>query len=182
MDYTEKKLRRVNGYTGIIVDVHTDMIRLPNNEITMREVVCHPGGVCVAAVDEDGAVAMVRQYRYPFGTHLWELPAGKLEPEEEPLSAAKRELEEETGLQAEHWTELGAVYTSPGFSTETIYMYLATGLRQGRAHPDPNEFLDVERIALSRLLEQIGSGGIRDAKTMIGALLAQQKLVEKTKI
>ena len=176
MDYTETPLRPVNTYKGIIVDVQTDMVRLSNGAITMREVVKHPGGVCVAAVDEDGLVALVRQYRYPFGTHLWELPAGKLEPGEEPLPAAKRELSEETGLEAEHWTALGALYTSPGFSTETLYLYLATGLRRGEAHPDPNEFLDVERIPLAELLARIDAGDIRDAKTVAGALRADRVL------
>ncbi len=170
MDYTEKKLRRVNAYHGIIVDVETDMIRLPNDQITMREVVRHPGGVCVAALDDDGRVAMVRQFRYPYQAHLWELPAGKLEPGEEPLPAAKRELSEETGLEADRWTELGAVYTSPGFSTETLYLYLAEGLHQGKAHPDPNEFLDVARVPLEELVDRVESGEISDAKTVVGAL------------
>ena len=176
MDYTEKTLRHVNAYKGIIVDVQTDMVELSNGVVTMREVVRHPGGVCVAAVDEDGTVAIVRQFRYPFGTHLYELPAGKLEPGEEPLPAAMRELSEETGLEAERWEELGALYTSPGFSTEKLYLYLATGLRRGEAHPDPNEFLDVERVPLDELVERAAAGGICDAKTVAGALLAQRRL------
>ncbi len=170
MDYTEKALRRVNTFHGIIVDVETDMVRLSNDQITMREVVRHPGGVCVAALDADGRVAMVRQFRYPFQTHLWELPAGKLEPGEEPFPAAQRELSEETGLEAGRWTELGAMYTSPGFSTERLYLYLAEDLRQGEAHPDPNEFLDVARVPLAELLERVDSGELQDAKTVVGLL------------
>lgn len=176
MDYTEKTLRRVNTFKGIIVDVEADMIELPNGNITMREVVRHPGGVCVAAVDEDGSVTLVRQYRYPFGAHLYELPAGKLEAGEEPLSAAKRELSEETGLEADNWQALGALYTSPGFSTEKLYIYLATGLHRGKAHPDPNEFLDVLRLPLSELIERIENGAICDAKTVAGALRADREL------
>lgn len=176
MDYTEKKLRHVNSYKGIIVDVETDMVELSNGAVTLREVVRHPGGVCVAAVDEEGFIAVVRQYRYPFGEHLLELPAGKLEHGEEPLPAAKRELSEETGLEAERWTELGALYTSPGFSTEKLYIYLATGLKRGQAHPDPNEFLDVERMPLSELIGRIERGEIRDAKTVAGALRAERAL------
>lgn len=176
MDYTETKLRRVNGYHGIIVDVTTDMVRLSNGEITMREVVHHPGGVCVAAVDRDGRVAVVRQFRYPFGAHLLELPAGKLEPDEDPLSAAMRELSEETGLEADDWQALGRLYTSPGFSTETLYLYLATGLHQGEAHPDPNEFLDVERLPLAELADMIARGEVADAKTVAGTLRAQAAL------
>ena len=176
MDYTEKTLRRVNTYKGIIVDVQTDMIELPNGNITMREVVRHPGGVCVAAVDEAGVVTLVRQYRYPFAAHLLELPAGKLEPGEDPLEAARRELSEETGLEADTWTELGALYTSPGFSTETLYLYLATGLHRGQAHPDPNEFLDVVTMPLGELLRRIDAGEVRDAKTVAGALRAERAL------
>ena len=170
MDYTEQPVRRIGTYEGVIVDLTEDMVRLPNGEITIREVVHHPGGVCVAAVDEDGTVALVRQYRFPFGEHLLELPAGKLEKGEEPLPAAKRELSEETGLEADVWQDLGAIYTSPGFSTETLYLYLATGLHQGQAHPDPNEFLDVERMSLSQLVDLVEKGTVKDAKTVVGAL------------
>ncbi len=176
MDYTEKAIRRVNAYQGIIVDVTTDMVELSNGAVTMREVVHHPGGVCVAAVDEDGRIAVVRQFRYPFQTHLLELPAGKLEHDEEPLPAAKRELSEETGLEADTWTPLGALYTSPGFSTEKLYIYLATGLHQGSAHPDPNEFLDVIRMPLGELLERIERDEICDAKTVAGALRAERAM------
>lgn len=179
MDYTEKTLRHVNAYQGIIVDVQVDMIALPNEKITMREVVRHPGGVCVAAVYEDGTVAMVRQYRYPFREHLWELPAGKLEPGEDPLAAARRELSEETGLEAGRWTELGRLYTSPGFSTETLYLYLAEELRQGEAHPDPNEFLDAARLPLTELLGRIDRGELRDAKTIAGLLQAERRLTRR---
>ncbi len=176
MNYTETPIRHINTYKGIIVDVDVDMIRLPNDKTTMREVVHHPGGVCVVALDTDGMVSLVRQFRYPFREHLWELPAGKLEPGEEPLPAAMRELSEETGLEAETWEELGSIYTSPGFSTERLYVYLATGLHQGAAHPDPNEFLDVTRMPLRQLLEEIDAGEIRDAKTVVGALRAERRM------
>ena len=176
MDYTEKALRRVNTYEGIIVDVSVDMVKLPNNEISLREVVHHPGGVCVAAVDENEMVTMVRQFRYPLAEHLLELPAGKLEKGEEPLPAAKRELSEETGLEAENWVDLGFIYTSAGFSTERLYIYLATGLTQGQAHPDPNEFLDVVKMPLSELLKMADDCLIHDAKTAAGILKAERYL------
>ncbi len=172
MDYTEKAIRRVNRYEGIVVDVDVDLVRLPNGGESFREVVRHPGGVCVAAVDEDGRVAVVRQFRYPLGDHLLELPAGKLEKGEEPMPAAVRELSEETGLEAENWRELGVLYTSPGISTERLYLYLATGLRRGEAHPDPNEFLDVEWMPLAELRALAMDGSIRDAKTVAGVLKA----------
>ena len=174
MDFTEEKLRRVNTYKGIIVDVETDMIRLQNGAITMREVVRHPGGVSVVALGEDGCIPLVRQFRYPFQTQLWELPAGKLEPGEEPLPAAMRELSEETGLEAERWTELCMLYATPGYCTEKLYLYLAEGLHQGTAHPDPNEFLDVARVPLDEVLAMISRGEIHDAKTVVGALQADR--------
>ena len=174
MDYTEEKLRRVNTYQGVIVDVETDMIRLQNGAITLREVVRHPGGVSVVALDEDGCIPLVRQFRYPFREHLWELPAGKLEPGEEPLPAAMRELSEETGLTAERWTALGMLYATPGYCTEKLYLFLAEGLHQGESHPDPNELLDVERVPLDEVLARIDRGEIHDAKTVVGALRADR--------
>jgi ADP-ribose pyrophosphatase len=170
MDYTEKTLRPVNRYHGVIVDVRVDVVQVPNGNTVLREVVEHPGGVCVVALDKDDCVYMVRQYRFPFGEHLLELPAGKLEKDEEPLSAAKRELSEETGLTAENWESLGVLYTSPGFSTERLFLYLARELNQGRPHPDLNEFLDVERIELSKLTEMALRGELCDAKTVSGIL------------
>lgn len=172
MDYTENAIRRVNEYKGIIVDVTTDMVKLSNEAVTMREVVRHPGGVCVAALDEDDSIYIVRQFRYPFREHLWELPAGKLEPGEDPFPAARRELSEETGLEAASWTPLGTLYTSPGFSTERLYLYLATGLTRGAAHPDPNELLDVDRVPLRELVRRVEDGEISDAKTVAGILRA----------
>ncbi len=178
MDFTEKTLRRVNSYHGVIVNVTMDMVELPNGQTSMREVVEHPGGVCVAAVDEDNMVTVVRQFRFPMKEHLRELPAGKLEYGEEPFEAAKRELSEETGLEARSWTELGFIYTSPGFSTERLYLYLARDLIQGAAHPDPNEFLDVEKRPLSELLDMAMRGELTDGKTVIGVLKAAQLCLE----
>lgn len=170
MDYTEKVIRHVNRYEGVIVQVDMEMVKVPNGNITMREVVRHPGGVCVVALDGDGMVAMVRQYRFPIGEHLLELPAGKLEPGEEPLPAAKRELSEETGLEADEWRDLGFIYTSPGFSTERLYLYLATGLHHGAQHLDLNEFLDVEYHSLKSLRDMVLRGEIADGKTVAGVL------------
>ncbi len=172
MELTEKPLRRVSTYRGVVVELTEDIVQLSNGATSVREVVHHPGGVCVVALDSDGMVALVRQYRYPFGKVLLELPAGKLEKGEDPDEAVRRELSEETGLEAEKWVSLGPIYVSPGISTETLYLYLATDLRQGRAHPDPNEFLDVERMPLTELVKMVLDGGVRDAKTVVGALKA----------
>ena len=172
MDYTEKVIRHVNRYEGVIVQVDMEMVQVPNGNITMREVVRHPGGVCVVALEKDGMVAMVRQYRFPIGEHLLELPAGKLEPGEEPLPAAKRELSEETGLEADEWRDLGFIYTSPGFSTERLFLYLATGLHHGAQHLDRNEFLDVEYYPLDTLRDMVLRGELADGKTVDGILKA----------
>ena len=172
----EKKIDGETLYHGIIVDVHMDHAELVNGDIVRREVVEHPGGVTVIPVDADGTVWCVRQFRYPFGREMLEVPAGKLERGEEPLPAAERELGEETGLEAGRMVYLGACCTSPGFSTEVLHIYLALKLRQGEAHPDEDEFLNVERHSLDALTDMVMAGEIDDAKTIIAVLKARRYL------
>ncbi len=179
MDYTEQKLRRINRYEGIVVNVTMDSIRLPDGALAYREVVEHPGGVCVLPVDAEGNAYCVRQFRYPSRRHLLEAPAGKLEPGEDPLSCAVRELSEETGFTAGRMVSLGSYYTSPGFSTEELHLYLALDLQKGRAHLDAGEFLDVEPHPLSELFRMALNGEIPDAKTVI-AVLRAAIMLEKT--
>ena len=167
MDYTEKKLRRVNRYEGIVVDLTVDRVRLPDGTESFREVVEHPGGVCILPVDDDGNAWCVRQYRYAMGEHLLEAPAGKLERGEDPLKAAERELGEETGFTAGKLIDLGAYYSSPGISTEKLHLYLAVRLRRGQAHPDEGEFLDLVRIPFEELYERVLHSEIPDPKTAI---------------
>ena len=176
MEYTETPVRHINTLKGVIVDVTTDMVKLTDGHLTLREVVHHPGGACVAAVDADGMITLVRQYRYPMGHMLYEIPAGKLEGKEDPRLAARRELKEETGLTAANWQSLGCIYTSPGISTEKLYIYLATDLTAGQASPDPGEFLDVIKMPLSELVEKVEAGEIHDAKTVVAALRAARIL------
>ena len=128
MDYTERKVTGKTVFEGHIIQVELDEIALPNGRPAQREVVRHPGGVCVLALDQDGQVTLVRQYRYPMGEHIIELPAGKLDPGEEPSVAARRELEEETGLRAGKLTYLGYLLASPGFCDERLHMFLAQEL------------------------------------------------------
>lgn len=173
MDYTETLHERISGHKGIITNTNLDRVMLKNGEYSLREVVEHPGGVTVIPVDDEGYVYCVRQFRYPMGEHLLEVPAGKLEAGEEPLSCALRELSEETGITARRYIDLGRVYPSPGFCQEIIYIYMAQGLSFGDAHPDENELLDVQKIHIDELFRMVMGNNIPDAKTVIAVLKAK---------
>ena len=158
-------------FEGHIIKVTLDEAELPNGKLAGREVVYHPGGVCVLALGEDGSVPLVRQFRYPIQRLLLELPAGKLDKEaEDQLEAAKRELSEETGLEAEEWTYLGSMLVSPGFCDEQVHMYLARKLKSSGQHLDEDEFLNVETMTFDELLAQVMDGTITDAKTVAATL------------
>ena len=180
MDYTENCLTREDIYRGKIIYVHRDQVSLPDGSASVREIVEHSGGVAVIPVEEDGTVWCVRQYRYAFGTHLLEVPAGKLEDGEDPLNCAVRELGEETGFTAEKFTFLGALLPSPGYCRETLHIYLATGLKPGKAHLDEGEFLDVERHSLTELRDMVLRNELTDAKTAMAVLKAAWYLGERT--
>ena len=180
MDYTEMTLASEEKYEGKILSVHRDRVRLSDGTAAVREVVEHSGGVGVLPVDDEGNAWCVRQYRYPIGEHLLEIPAGKLEPGEEPLECAVRELGEETGFTAEKFTFLGELYPSPGYCHETLYIYLATGLTRGKAHLDKGEFLDVEQYKLDELYAMALRGGLPDAKTAMAVIRAKILLDERS--
>ena len=175
MELREETVASQIIYQGKIVTLKVDQVRLPNGEPAGREVVEHPGGVAILAVFEDGTVPIVRQFRYPFRKVVTELPAGKLEKGEDPRPAALRELEEEVGVTCGELTYLGCLYSSPGFSTEVLHMYLARDLLQGAWHPDEVDVLVVERVAVQLVVEQVLSGEITDAKTV--ALVLKTKLL-----
>lgn len=179
MAFTEKKLRQINRYEGIIVQVTVDRVELSDGHGTFREVVHHPGGVCVLPVDSDGTAWCVRQFRYPFQKELLEAPAGKLEPGEDPAECARRELSEETGFSAGKLIGLGAYYTSPGFSTECLHLYLALDLQPGKAHPDTGELLDVVKLPFSQLHSMVMAGEIPDAKTALAVLKSEKLLAQE---
>ena len=176
MDLTEKTLSSEVIYRGVITTVQLDKAQLPNGATATREVVRHPNGVAVLALDGDDRVVLVTQYRYPLGKTLLEIPAGKLDPGEDPRAGALRELSEEAGVEPEELIGLGSIYVSPGFCDEEIYLYLARGLRQGACHPDEDEFLDVSRMPFDRLVDRIMAGEISDAKTVAAVLKAKQWL------
>lgn len=176
MAFYEKQVSLNTMYKGRIVTVRDDDVELQNGEHARREVVEHPGGVAIVPVNKDGDVLMVRQYRYPMEEELLEIPAGKLEYGEDPFDCAVRELSEETGCTAGKMVFLGPIYPSPGFSKEILYIYLATELESGEAHPDENEFLSVETIPMDALVDKIMSSEIKDAKTIIGIFKAKKHL------
>lgn len=157
-------------FSGRIIQLYRDKILLPNGEAGIREVVRHPGGVCIVPLTDAGEVILVRQWRYPYGEIVREIPAGKRERGEDPLLCGKRELEEETGYTAQKYYDLGVLYPTPGYVDEVIHCYLACGLIPAKQHLDPDEFLELEYVPLSRLVEQILSGEIKDAKTQIALL------------
>ena len=171
MNLTEKQIKKEYAYKGRIINLRKDTALLPNGKEAVREVIEHLGGVCVAALDQNNNVLMVKQYRYPYGEELLEIPAGKRDSaDEEPLICGKRELKEETGATAENYYFLGKLYPSPGYCGEVIWMYAATGLSFGKDNLDEDEFLTVERIPLEELTEKILNGEITDAKTQAAVL------------
>jgi len=171
MELTERMVSSKTIFEGKIVRVTLDEARLPDGKLAAREVVYHPGGVAVLALDEDNTVTLVRQFRYPIQRELLELPAGKLDHgAEDPVLGAQRELSEETGLEAEEWTYLGHILASPGFCDEALHMYLARGLKRRQQHLDEDEFLNVETMPFEELIRQVMDGTITDAKTVATAL------------
>ena len=172
-DMTETTLQREDKFRGRVVSVHVDEVRLPDGSTSLREVVDHTGGAAILALDEENRVLTVRQFRYVFGKHLLELPAGKLDPNEDPTAAALRELREETGAVPEEFTSLGSVLPSPGCYGERLYLYLARGLRMEAQDLDEGEFLNVERIPFDEMVRRCLSGEIEDAKTVVAVLKAK---------
>ena len=157
-------------YHGKVIHLFKDTVRLPNGKNAIREVMRHIGAAAVVAMTENDEVILVRQYRYPFGTTLLEIPAGKLDPGEAPEHCARRELEEETGRTAEQLLSLGVYYPSVAILDEKIHLYLARGLTQSEAHLDDDEFLHVETMPLEALVGQILAGEIPDGKTQVAIL------------
>ena len=172
MELKEEMVSRQTVYEGIIVNVRRDKARIADGSIRNREVVEHPGGAAVFAIDGENRVVLVKQYRYPMGEVVLELPAGKLEKGEDPADSARRELAEETGLEAGTFLSLGCSYSSPGILAERIYLYFAKDLKQGPVHPDDGEFVEVVRIPYKELLEMVRRGEISDSKTLSGILKA----------
>lgn len=165
MKLTETTTNKNYVYKGRIISVRCDDAMLPNGKPCTREVVEHNGGVCIAPITADNELIFVRQFRYPYMEEILELPAGKLELGEDPFEAGKRELEEETGNVAEEYFDFGKFYPTPGYCGEIIHLYAARGLRATAMHPDEDEFLEVEKISITKAVDMVMNGEIRDGKT-----------------
>lgn len=171
-DLIEEKVSSEDVFDGNLLHVKKDTVRLPNGNIAYREWIKHPGASAVVPVTPEGRLIFVRQYRYPIQQVTLEIPAGKLDAEDEdPLDCARRELSEETGYQAEKYTFLTKLATTVGFSNEFIYIYAAEGLTAGRQHPDEDEFINVCTLTMDEAMAKIRSGEICDAKSVTAVLL-----------
>ena len=157
-----------NIYTGKVVTLNIDTVTLPNGATIDLETIRHPGAAAVVPVKDDGTVVLIRQFRHAAGGFIYEIPAGKLQPGEDPLHCASRELEEEVGYRAASFELLTSIFTAPGFADEVIHVYKATGLTTGRQQLDPDEVLDIIEMPLAEAVNKIEDGTIRDAKTIVG--------------
>jgi len=160
-------------YKGRVVSLTTDEVVLPNGHRALLEVVHHPGGAAVAALDGEGRVCLLRQYRYVADGWLWELPAGKLEPNEPPLATAQRELIEEAGVSASQWTALGVCLPSPGVLGERLHLFMAQGLTAAQSAHEHAEVIQVHWVALAEACAWALDGTISDCKTALGLLRAR---------
>ncbi|RBP45572.1 NUDIX hydrolase [Garciella nitratireducens] len=170
MKHSEKTIGTKKIFKGKIINLRVDNVLLENGNTSTREIVEHNGGVAILAINKNGNVFLVKQFRKPFEKELIELPAGKLESGEKPEECAIRELEEEIGYKANKIEKLNSIYTSPGFSNEIIHIFLALDLQKTKIHRDENEFMDVIEISLEEAKKMIDTGQIHDAKTIIGIL------------
>jgi len=172
MDLIEKTLSSEKIYDGRFISLRRDHILLPDGREAAREVIEHPGAICVLPLTEEGEVILVRQYRSAAARIVTELPAGKLDPGEHPILCAQRELMEETGFSCREMISLGRMMPTPGYCEEVIWMYLARGLKPGQTSPDDDEFLEIVRIPLEELTARILANEFDDAKTQLGVLKA----------
>lgn len=169
------RVRSRRAYTGKIVSLDVDEVEFPDGSVGEVEMIRHPGASAVIPFLTDPAAAdpqvlLIRQYRYAAEGYLYEIPAGRLDPNEDPKDCALRELKEETGCSAAHIEHLFTTYTTPGFTDEKIHLFMATGLEAGASRHEPDEFLDLHPTLLSRALEMVEAGEIQDAKTALGLL------------
>jgi 8-oxo-dGTP pyrophosphatase MutT (NUDIX family) len=165
-------MRNREIFQGRVIRLTVEEVRLPNGKVTTLEIAHHPGGAAVVAIDALDRVCLLRQFRRAAGGWVDELPAGKLEGGEPPLVCAQRELAEEAGMRAEHWTALGSFFTSPGVFTEVIHLFLARGLTPVATAPETDEVLEARWLPFGEALSLARSGGLRDGKSIVGLVWA----------
>lgn len=163
-------------FQGRVITVNVETVRLPNGHEVPLEIIHHPGGAAVAAVDAARRICLLRQFRHAAGGFIWELPAGRLEPHEPPLETARRELIEEAGMRAASWESLGECVSSPGVFTEVIHLFLARDLAPAQSQPEDSEVFEVHWLPLETVRRQALDGELRDGKTVIGVLRALDRL------
>ena len=178
MGLNEKTLASEQVFDGRLLKVYRDRVELTNGDTSIREFVHHPGGAAVVALDGDGNIYQERQVRYPYHKVVMEIPAGKLEPGEDPFDAIRRELSEEIGATAGRWDPLGYIMPSVGYTDEMLYLFLARDLTFGARHLDQDEFLEPFKLPFGEALAQAADGRINDAKTL-AALVRADKLMRE---
>ena len=166
-------MRSKSIYHGKVIDVNAEWVELPGGRACELEIVRHPGGAAAVALDNNANVCLLRQYRHAADGWLWELPAGRIDPGEQPLATARRELQEEAGLRAERWEPLGSLFSSPGIFTEVIHLFLARELQAVEQRHEEHEVIEVHWLPFAEAVAKAGAGEIRDAKTIIGLFRAQ---------
>lgn len=173
-------ISRDTKFTGRVISLDVEQVRLPNGHVAALEVVRHPGGAAIAIVDAQHRICMLHQYRHVAGGWIWELPAGKLEPREPPLETARREIQEEAGVTATDWHSLGSYLSSPGVFDEVVHLFLARGLTPVQKQPEPSEVFEVHWLPLADVHARALNGDLIDGKTCVGVLRAAAHLGGKT--
>jgi len=175
---TSALLKLHTVYSGRVITVNVETVRLPNHHVADLEIIHHPGGAAIVAVDEQRRVCLIRQFRHAVGGWIWELPAGKLEPAEPALETAKRELIEEAGFEGSVWVSLGDYVSSPGVFTETVKLFMVHGLKPSTMAHEPAELIEVHWVAIEDACARALAGEINDGKTALGLLRAQAQLAK----
>ncbi|MBM0107565.1 NUDIX hydrolase [Steroidobacter sp. S1-65] len=159
-------------YTGRVIEVNVEQVRLPNDHLATLEIIHHPGGAAILALDAANRVCLVRQFRHAAGGYIWELPAGKIDHNEPPLQTAQRELAEEAGRTAREWRSLGEFLPSPGFLTEVVYLFLARELSEVASQLEASEVLETHWLPFEQVMQMAQSGELRDGKSLAALLRA----------
>ena len=178
MDLIEKTIETKEIFKGKIINLSVDKVILPNGKEATREVVSHPGGVCLAALTQENELMFVKQFRYPYKKVVLELPAGKLELGQNPLENGKRELKEEVGAIAKEYVSLGSLYPSPGYCGEIIHLFFCRITKFGNTCPDDDEFLDIIKIPIEEAVDMVLNNEIPDAKSQT-AILKTSMLIKR---